>query len=163
MDAAVAARKVTLPKHLYDALLDWWICSKVSISMIDTLLSLIGLGQSQSHRAEDRFAIASSHLANIEKFCLEAGVQLNYEIPRLSQLAEERGVPPEQAINPLVKMAQQNEKLSELVATNRELLRKMGASAQVVAELERWAGTCKVMPKQIDLSVRQVEEILRTA
>ncbi len=129
--------------------------------MIDILLSLIGMGQSQNHRAADRVAIASSHLANIEKICLEAGVQLNYEIPRLAQLAEGRGVPPEQAIDPLVKMAQQNEQLSGLVATNREHLRKRGASAQVIAELERWAGTCTVIPKQIDLTVRQIEEVLR--
>lgn len=131
--------------------------------MIDTLLSLIGMGQSQSHRSADRFAVASSHLSNIEKICLEAGVLLGYEIPRLSRLAEVRNVPSEEAVGPLVKMAQQNEQLSELVATNRELLQKKGANAQVVAELERWAGTCTVMPKQIQLTVRQIEEVLRTA
>ncbi|MEO1554879.1 MAG: hypothetical protein AAFS01_00490 [Pseudomonadota bacterium] len=130
--------------------------------MIDTLLSLIGMGQSQSHRSADRFAIASSHLANIEKVCLEADVQLKYEVPRLSRLAEERGVPPEEAIGPLLQMAQQKEKLRELVATNRELLQKKGANAQVVAEVERWAGTCSVIPKQIELTVRQIEEVLRT-
>ena len=128
--------------------------------MIDTLLSLIGMGQTQRHRSSDRFAIASSHLANIEKICLETGVQLNYEIPRLVQLAEGKGVPPEQAVDPLVKMAQQNEQLSELVETNRELLLEKGASVKVVAELERWAGTCTVMPKQVDLTVRQIEEVL---
>lgn len=131
--------------------------------MIDTLLSLIGMGQSQSHRSTDRFAIASSHLANIEKICLESGVQLNYEISRLALLAERRGVAPEQAVDPLVKMAQQNEQLRDLVASNRALLRKKGASAQVVAELERWAGTCTVITKQIDLTVRQIEDVLRPA
>lgn len=131
--------------------------------MIDTLLSLIGIGQSQRHRSADRFAVASSHLANIEKTCLEAGVLLGYEIPRLSRLAEGRNVPSEEAVGPLVKMAQQNEQLSELVATKREQLQKKGVNAQVVAELERWAGTCTVIPKQIQLIVRQIEEVLRTA
>jgi hypothetical protein len=131
--------------------------------MIDTLLSLIGMGQSQSHRSTDRFASASSHLANVEQICLQTSVQLNYEIPRLAQLAVEKGVPPEQAVAPLVKMAQQNDQLRDLVTTNRELLSKKGASAQVVAELERWAGTCTVMPKQINLTVRHIEDELRTA
>jgi orotate phosphoribosyltransferase-like protein len=52
--------------------------------MIDLLLSLIGMGQSQSNRSADRFALASSHLANIEKICLKVGVQLGYEIRRLA-------------------------------------------------------------------------------
>lgn len=67
------------------------------------------------------------------------------------------------AVGPLVEMAEQNQQLSDLVATNRELLQTKGANTQVVAELERWAGTCAVMPKQIELTVRQIEEILRTA
>ncbi len=94
--------------------------------MIDTLLSLIGMGQSESHRSTDRFTVASSHVASIEKICLEASVQLNYEVPRLSRLAEERGLPPEEAVVPLVKMIGQNQQLTELVATNRELLQKKG-------------------------------------
>ncbi len=131
--------------------------------MIDTLLALIGMGQSQSHRSSDRYASASSHLANVESICLEAGVQLNYEIQRLAKLAEEVGVSPDQAVGPLVEMAEQNEQISEMVATNRDLLGKKGANARVVAELDRWEGTCRVMPKQIDLTVRQIEEVLRTA
>jgi hypothetical protein len=139
-----------------------WKCARANIGMIDTLLALIGMGQSQSHRSTDRYASASSHLANVESICLEAGLQLNYEIRRLARLAEEMGVQPDQAVDPLVKMAEQNEQVSEMVATNRELLNKKGATARVVAELERWEGTCKVMPKQIDLTVRQIEDVLRT-
>lgn len=131
--------------------------------MIDTLLALIGMGQSQSHRSSDRYATASSHLSNVESTCLEAGVQLSYEIQRLARLAEEMGVPPDQAVDPLVKMAEQNEQLNEMATINRELLRKNGANAQVLAELERWEGTCRVMPKQIDLTVRQIEEVIYSA
>ncbi|MEP3346754.1 MAG: hypothetical protein ABJN34_08955 [Litoreibacter sp.] len=102
-------------------------------------------------------------MANVERICLETGVQLNYEIQRLSQLAEEMRVPPDQAISPLFRMAEQNEQLGEMATTNRELLSKKGANAQVVAELERWESTCSVMPKQIDLTVRQIEEALQKA
>lgn len=136
--------------------------AKATIGMIDTLLALIGMGQSQSQRSADRFATASTHLANIESICLEASIQLNYEIQRLGRLADEMGVQADQAVEPLIEMSNQNEQISRLVTENRQLLGKKGASAQVVTDLERWEGTCRVMSKQIDLAARQIEQVLRT-
>jgi hypothetical protein len=126
--------------------------------MIDTLLSLIGLGQFQSHRSVDLFAVASSHLASIEKICLKTVAYLNYEIPRLSRLAEGKGGASEEAIDPLVKMAQQNEQLSELVATNRELLQKKSANPQIVAELERCAERTRSCPNKLNLRYARLKK-----
>lgn len=125
--------------------------------MIDSFLALLGLGQVQSHRAEDWFAVASSHLANVEKICLEAGLRLIFEIDRLGIIVEKSGGSAEISLAPLINMQQQNEQIKALVETNRNLLNKMGANAKVVAELERWTGTCQVITTQIDIAVSQIE------
>lgn len=129
--------------------------------MFEILLSVLGFGQAQGHRAEERIAAAASLLSNVEKTNLEAGVRLIYEIDRLGRLAEKSSVPIDAALEPLFSMQQQNEQLKALVDTNRDLLKRMGANTTVVAELERWAGTCQVILTQIDLTVRQIEDAIQ--
>ncbi len=128
--------------------------------MIDAFLAFLGLRQAAAHKSAGRFAVASSHLVNVEKTCLETGVRLVFEIDRLGCLAEDMGAPIDFVVAPLVTMQQQNEQLRALVKSNRDLLKKRGANAVVVAELDHWAGTCQIIGTQIDLTVRQVEDSL---
>lgn len=72
--------------------------------MIDTVLSLLGLGQAQRHRSADRFAVTSTHLSNIERLALEVNMRMAYETDRLLGLAEEFGVPHDLVYEPLRNM-----------------------------------------------------------
>lgn len=128
--------------------------------MLEALLAFLGLGQAQSHRSEDRFAVASSHLATAERISLETDVRLTYEIDRLERLAKKSQTPIEVALAPLINMQLENEQIKSLAQKNRDLLRRKGANSEVVTELERWAGTCQVIPTQIDLQVRKIEGVL---
>lgn len=128
--------------------------------MIETILSLLGLGQTQRHRSADRFSVASTHLSNVEKLSLEVGVKLSYESKRLLALAQVAGVPPELFRGPLDTMMDQIAQIRSLVETNRRLLDDKGANEKVVAELERWAGTCQVMPTQVELTVKHIEDAI---
>lgn len=125
--------------------------------MLEVFLSLIGIGHANAKRAEDRRLNAASILSGIETTIMETALQLNYEISRLSAAAASVSVPPDMAVATLVAMREQCNQLQEMVETNRLLLSTKGADANVINELQRWAGTCSLIPKQVTLVVKQIE------
>lgn len=125
--------------------------------MFELVLSLFGIGQSLTQRAEERKLHAAAILAKVDATILEAALRLDYEIPRLARFAANRSISPKLAVASLVSMREQCDQLQSLVEENRALLHSKGANAAVITELERWAGTCSVIPTQIDVGVQKIE------
>lgn len=125
--------------------------------MLEVLLSLLGLSHATSQRAEERKLHAAAILARIDATIMEAALRLDYEIPRLRCVASSALVPPEMAVASLINMRTQCDQIRKMVETNRSLLSSKGANATVIAEPEKWAGTCSVIPVQLALGVQQIE------
>lgn len=125
--------------------------------MLEIFFSLLGLGHAASQRAEERKLHAAAILARIDATIMEAALRLDYEIPRLRYVASIALALPEMAVVSLITMRTQCDQIREMVETSRSLLSSKGAKATVVAELEKWAGTCSVIPAQLALGVQQIE------
>jgi hypothetical protein len=131
--------------------------------MIEWFLSALSMGQAAKYRTEDLYASAAKHIADVENACLACNVRLAQEFDRIERLCNGRDISAEVAIKPLISIQGYVDEISLLAQQNRCLLNSKGASVKVVAELERWAGTCKAMSAQIDLAVQRIESVIHQA